>query len=361
MQSAFRSIRTTTRNRRTIQVNVDNDQPDLARVNKTVCEWLSRHGLPSTKQTESLRGDASDRRFVRVRLSSDTSRVLVVHKEAIDENNLPLLQIADLLQRIPIAIPTIYGVDADLGIIEVEDLGDETLETAVSETADESKHRATYEKAVNIIVDLQRGGRLLQERGYKLFNSAFDKAKFLFELEFFLEQFIEKHRQTAISEKVRSTIMEEFSVLASEMADEPRVVCHRDFHSRNLMKHRQQLYVIDYQDTRLGPDMYDLASLLRDSYVELPTDTVEHLLIYYAKSMKIDYNTNLRERFVRTALQRNLKALGTFGYQIAVQDNHRYKDAVTRTVSYVKRTLQTDSRYTILNNALSSVIDELQS
>ena len=128
-----------------------------------------------------------------------------------------------------------------------------------------------------------------------------------------------------------------------------------------MMKHRQQLYVIDYQDTRLGPDMYDLASLLRDSYVELPTDTVEHLLIYYAKSMKIDYNTNLRERFVRTALQRNLKALGTFGYQIAVQDNHRYKDAVTRTISYVKRTLQTDGRYAILNNALSSVIDELQS
>ena len=342
-------------------MNVENKYPNSIRINKTVLEWIVRHGLPPTIQTEALRGDASDRQFVRVRLSSDSSRILVVHKEAIDENNLPLLQVADLLQRVQIAIPTIHSVDADLGIIEVEDLGDETLEAAVSETADESENRATYEKAVSIIVDLQRGGRALQESGYKMFNSAFDKARFLFELEFFLEQFVEKHRQAAISKKVRSAIMEEFSVLASEIANEPRVVCHRDFHSRNLMKHRQQLYVIDFQDTRLGPDMYDLASLLRDSYVELPTDTIEHLLAYYAELMKIDCDTNLRERFVRTALQRNLKALGTFGYQIAIKGNLRYKDAVDRTISYVKQTLRSDGRYATLNNTLSSVVDELQS
>ena len=48
------------------------------------------------------------------------------------------------------------------------------------------------------------------------------------------------------------------------------MLCHRDYHSRNLMLHDEPLYIIDFQDARMGPDTYDLASLLRDSYVDLP-------------------------------------------------------------------------------------------
>ena len=46
------------------------------------------------------------------------------------------------------------------------------------------------------------------------------------------------------------------------------MLCHRDYHSRNLMLHERQLYIIDFQDARMGPDTYDLVSLLRDSYVD---------------------------------------------------------------------------------------------
>ena len=53
------------------------------------------------------------------------------------------------------------------------------------------------------------------------------------------------------------------------------MLCHRDYHSRNLMLHEAQLYIIDFQDARMGPDTYDLVSLLRDSYVDLPEQTVE--------------------------------------------------------------------------------------
>ena len=35
------------------------------------------------------------------------------------------------------------------------------------------------------------------------------------------------------------------------------------------MLHDGSLYVIDFQDARMGPDTYDLASLLRDSYVDI--------------------------------------------------------------------------------------------
>ena len=70
-------------------------------------------------------------------------------------------------------------------------------------------------------------------------------------------------------------------MLVEKLAAEPRVLCHRDYHSRNLMLHDGQLYIIDFQDARMGPDTYDLVSLLRDSYVDLPEQTVDELIAYF--------------------------------------------------------------------------------
>ena len=48
----------------------------------------------------------------------------------------------------------------------------------------------------------------------------------------------------------------------------PQVLCHRDYHVRNLMLFQDKLYVIDFQDARWGPTTYDLASLLKDCFSE---------------------------------------------------------------------------------------------
>ena len=55
------------------------------------------------------------------------------------------------------------------------------------------------------------------------------------------------------------------------------MLCHRDYHSRNLMLHDGSLYIIDFQDARMGPDTYDLVSLLRDSYVDFTEAQVDAL------------------------------------------------------------------------------------
>ena len=59
--------------------------------------------------------------------------------------------------------------------------------------------------------------------------------------------------------------------LADRAAASPRkVLCHRDFHSRNLMlPPDHSLAMVDIQDARWGPDSYDLASILRDAYIEM--------------------------------------------------------------------------------------------
>ena len=59
------------------------------------------------------------------------------------------------------------------------------------------------------------------------------------------------------------------------------MLCHRDYHSRNLMLRDDQLFIIDFQDARMGPDTYDLVSLLRDSYVDIADAQLEELIAYF--------------------------------------------------------------------------------
>ena len=101
------------------------------------------------------------------------------------------------------------------------------------------------------------------------------------------------------------------------------MLCHRDYHSRNLMLRDGRLYIIDFQDARLGPDTYDLVSLLRDSYVDLPEQVVDELIAYFLalQGRSGGRARTFRRRFDLMALQRNLKALGTFGYQTTARGN----------------------------------------
>ena len=126
--------------------------------------------------------------------------------------------------------------------------------------------------------------------------------------------------------------------LVETLAAEPRVLCHRDYHSRNLMLHDERLYIIDFQDARMGPDTYDLVSLLRDSYVDLPEQTVDELIAYFLalKGQTGRADEAFRRRFDLMALQRNLKALGTFGYQTTARRNPVYIQYIPRTLRYVR-------------------------
>ncbi|HTU99684.1 MAG TPA: phosphotransferase, partial [Luteitalea sp.] len=137
--------------------------------------------------------------------------------------------------------------------------------------------------------------------------------------------------------------------------------CHRDYHSRNLMLHRQKLYLIDYQDARLGPDTYDLASLLRDSYVDLSDSMVNWLLAYFlALTGRPESEAEFRERFDVMSLQRNLKALGTFGYQTIAKQNPVYIQYMPRTLRYVRTNLARYRAFGRLHDLLAAHVDELR-
>jgi aminoglycoside/choline kinase family phosphotransferase len=111
----------------------------------------------------------------------------------------------------------------------------------------------------------------------------------------------------------------------------------------------------------MGPDTYDLVSLLRDSYVDLPEQTVDELIAYFLALKGVTgSDPEFRKRFDVMALQRNLKALGTFGYQTTARRNPVYIQYIPRTLRYVRNNLATHARFERLRELLATHVEEFR-
>src|ERR1700687_1905329 len=98
-----------------------------------------------------------------------------------------------------------------------------------------------------------------------------------------------------------------FRRLSAQLAAEPRGFTHRDYQSRNIMVKDGELVLIDFQDALQGPRQYDLVSLLRDSYVELPWRLVDEMLQRYCSAMGISDAAAFIAFFDLLTVQRKLK------------------------------------------------------
>jgi N-acetylmuramate 1-kinase len=334
-------------------------------LDERVGEYLRRLNLTArVKRVVPLTGDASDRRYLRLILEGTPSIVLALHAGAIEYATLPFVRVAALLAQVPLPVPRLLHHDDGLGIIGLQDLGDVTLQAHLGETT-AAERALRYRQAVGLIARLQQRGAELTSDDYPPYSIAFDVEKLTWELEFFVKHFLLAFRGVQPTEPVRAALREEWAAIAGELAAEPRVLCHRDYHSRNLMWHDETLYVIDFQDARMGPDTYDLASLLRDSYVDLPDAAVDDLIDYFialtgGTTAPTPGDLGFRRRFDLMALQRNLKALGTFGFQTTTRNNPVYMQYMPRTLAYVKRTIAVDPRFARLADLLAGLVDELR-
>ena len=346
-------------------VSVDRRTDDGSEIRARIDQFLTERGLTGARVLP-LTGDASDRRYFRVLMADDGAHVLAVHPGPIEFASMPFVKIAQLLSLMPVPIPAILSFSDALGIISLEDLGDVTLQAHLG-AATPAEHKELYRQAVSLIETMQRRGAAMASGEYPPYGVAFDVAKLSWELEFFARNFLEGYRGIALTAPVRDALASEFSAIVEELASEPRVLCHRDYHSRNLMLHEDRLYIIDFQDARMGPDTYDLVSLLRDSYVDLPEAEVDDLIAFFLalrcgpgeRATQEDAD-EFRRRFDLMAVQRNLKALGTFGFQTISRGNPVYIQYIPRTLNYVRANLERYPRFGRLHELLAAHLEELR-
>jgi len=76
--------------------------------------------------------------------------------------------------------------------------------------------------------------------------------------------------------------------------------------------------------------------------------------------MSAEDPNEFRRRFDLMALQRNLKALGTFGYQTITRRNPVYIQYMPRTLRYARTNLMKYPRFSRLHEILATYIEELR-
>ena len=146
----------------------------------------------------------------------------------------------------------------------------------------------------------------------------YDRTLLLREMQLLPDWYIAKHKNVALDDVQRNTIGQAFETLLANNLAQPQVYVHRDYHSRNLMVCDDNPGILDFQDAVYGPITYDLASLLKDAYIEWEEERVLDWAIRYWEAAKKaglpvahQFDDFYRD-FEWMGLQRHLKVLGIF-------------------------------------------------
>jgi len=310
--------------------------------------------LHSGSRLETLAGGAFIRRFCGMFLPDGGTRI-VMDYGARFEGETDDVRLTRIFQRAALPVARVIEVLPGAGALVEEDLGDETLELALERlpSGNRPARDALYRSSVRLAAGIAIRGTESLIQSDRALGPALDEERFRFEMRFFVEHYLGSFLRRP---DTGNGLQEALASLARAAASHPRVLCHRDYHSRNIMIRADGgLAMVDIQDARWGPDTYDLASLLRDAYVDLPEDAVDGFFDLYRNEVSGAVEVEkLRERFDVTSAQRMLKALGTFGYQIAVLGRERYRSAIPRTIERLSRLLPVSTQTAPLAGLLKS-------
>src|SRR5882724_8451543 len=201
----------------------------------------------------SLAGDASSRRYYRVRWTAApvATAVLMVQSgsglsissdelSSVGEvSEMPFLNVQRYLAANDIAVPAVFATDEARGLVLLEDVGDTTLWHAASAAGPE----ALFRRAIDELVALQKAGEQRPDPACIAFRQRFDAKLFRWEFEHFLEYGFSGRR--ARDEDLTS-LRRRFEELADALATGPVALTHRDYHSWNLFVHDGRIRVIDF-------------------------------------------------------------------------------------------------------------------
>lgn len=294
-------------------------------------EWLGNIIANEEFIVTPLAGDASFRSYFRIK-SPNQSRILM--DDPPDKESLTqFIHVSQTLTNADVLTPELLAIDKAQGFLLLSDFGDELLLNKLQ------PHNADdyYIKAINTLLKIQ--SCCINDPQLPPFDEQF----MMQEMELCSEWFFRAYLDLKFTTEERSIIQKTMQLIASEIAHQPIVFIHRDYHSRNLMlvmeNEHEELGVIDFQDAMRGPLTYDLVSLLKDCYISWPRDRIIEWVTYFYENCELAHSYSLPEfikAFDLAGLQRHIKVLGVF-CRLNLRDKKLgYMKDLPRTLTYVR-------------------------
>lgn len=269
--------------------------------------------------------DASFRRYFRLPAGNPGTRASLVVMDAPPEreNCGAWVRVGKLLAGAGVRVPRVLAADVARGLLLIEDFGTTSLWDAVTDgVAAGAAQGGAQDGAVE---ERMRGAldTLLRVQRIDCGTAGlpdYDQARLRMELGIFTEWYLGRHLGARASAAEEGRLAAIFDRLVANALAQPRVPVHRDFHSRNLMviEGSREPGVLDFQDAVIGPVTYDLASLLRDAYLDWePQRRIDWAVRHWGAARRAgiavhaDFGEFWRE-LEWTGLQRSLKILGIF-------------------------------------------------
>ncbi len=214
-------------------------------------------GFEKSFRITPLQPDASSRRYYR--LHTPQGQTALLCKIGAEETLAHLLTLHALYQKAGVAIPHILAHHNSH--ILFEDLGTTHLKNCSPSIA----HHFT--EICSQILNIQK---ISTDQALSI-TSIYEEGSNSSELNDFFT-FLPHKSGFEIVQNWIGTLITHFHAL-------PQVFTHHDFHWENIMTYENQVRVIDYHDPRLGPESYDIASLIADrGFFQASPDTAQSLV-----------------------------------------------------------------------------------
>lgn len=283
-------------------------------VKKAIEKLFSRQFGEYPEHISNLPHSGSERQYYR--LKGATNCAIGVYNPDRKENKTFLYMTRFFLEE-NIPVPQIYQYDHSKNIYLLQDLGDQTLFSIITDRqkapVDEKGLTVLLKNVIKELVRIQivAGKKFDFSKCYPY--KEFNRSSIIYDLEYFREQFLERINL----QYNKKQLQVDFRKLTDfiNTADKEYFM-YRDFQSRNIMVHNERLYFIDYQGGRKGPLQYDLASLLFQARARIPEHIREDVLEYYislARMLTPVSRDEFLQHYYAIALIRVLQTLGAYG------------------------------------------------
>ena len=289
---------------------------------------------------KKISGDASFREFYRLQKGKNTSIIVQANKEKF-KNLITYIVVNKILAKYKIYAPKLISNHYEHNIIEITDLGQKSFYNLIIKKKNKFKY---YKDLIKIIIKLQniKLQRIYRLGKFKINFQNYSIKNLHKESDLFFDWYLKYCFKSSKIKKIKDIIKNELTKIYKKLYFHNNTFVHRDFHASNIMINKNKLGLIDSQDAIIGNPLYDVASLIDDVRIKLPSNLQEKLFnFYYNKSkFKKEKYKNLKNDFEILSVQRNLKILGIFVRLFKRDGKPNYLKYLPYTWSLIERRLK---------------------